>query len=227
MKYPRGRMVLFARTPQVGRVKTRLAADMDDEAAFQLYCAMLEYTLRTAKQAGIAEVVLYVYPDIDAAFFSELCDRYSVRLYRQDGRDLGERMASAMIEQLKESDFVILIGADCLLIDESYLKRTTNKLAGGTSLVFGPADDGGYVMVAMTNPHVEIFETINWGTAEVMAQSRDRCRQHGLSMEEMPVLFDIDTVLDWERLQRDYPAIENQLNQLVRQNSNAMKRLVS
>lgn len=206
--------MIFAKTPRAGRVKTRLAADIGAAAARDLYCAMLEYTVRSVTRPAVASVVLYVYPDADAPFFQALSSRYPVKLCRQAGRDLGERMANAIDEQMQDADFVILIGSDCLLIDEPYLLQAANRLAAGVPLVFGPADDGGYVMVGMNERHTKIFEDISWGSEKVMAQSRNRCCQLGLRMEELPALFDIDTVMDWQRLQRDYPRIVSQLNNL-------------
>jgi rSAM/selenodomain-associated transferase 1 len=217
VKYPRGRIVLFARTPQVGRVKTRLAAGIGPEAAFDLYCALLEDSVRKATQAGVADVSLYVYPAVDSTFCRDLSDRYLLKVCQQHGRNLGERMTNAIGEQLREAEFVVLAGSDCPLIDKAYLEQAADRLAGGTSLLFGPADDGGYVMVGMSRLRKGVFENVAWGTAAVMAQTRNQCRLLGLKFEELPPLFDIDTLSDWERLQRHHPDIADRLHNLNRE----------
>jgi rSAM/selenodomain-associated transferase 1 len=211
LNHPHGSILLFARTPRSGEVKTRLATDLGADLAYRLYCAMLEHSVRTATRAGMARVIVYVYPDVESAFIRYLQARYAFTLCKQQGQDLGERMLAASREQLRETDFVILIGSDCPLIDSSYLQQTAARLGSGSNLIFGPADDGGYVMAAMSRPYSTIFEGINWGSDAVMTQTRQRCREQGLDWAELHTLFDIDRVQDWQRLQREHPHVAEQL----------------
>lgn len=215
MRYPDGRLILFARTPVAGKVKTRLAAGLGAQAACRLYCRMIEYMVDMAVQAEVAEVVLAVWPDTGHSLFRRLGRDYPIRLVAQRGSDLGERMSQAIESQLDESEFVILIGVDCLTLDQDRLAQAADLLAQGTPWVFNPAADGGYVLVGSSRYDPAVFQGIDWGSPEVMAQTRSRCREAGLEWAELPALYDVDTHEDWLQLQHELPEVYSRLMQSV------------
>lgn len=214
-KYPHARLLLFARSPVRGRVKRRLAADMGEQAALDIHCAMTAYMARMAQEAALMPAWLYTWPDADSPWLRDLAQLHDLLLEAQQGADLGERMANALAERLRDSEFAILIGSDCLRIDPAYLEAAAERLQAGVPWVFGPAEDGGYVLVGTRLATPEPFQAIDWGTAGVMEQTRERCRAAGLAWEELKPLQDIDTLADWQRFQNDYPGISGQLMQYV------------
>lgn len=211
MKSRDGRLILFARTPVPGRVKTRLAEDLGHAATYDIYCRVLEYMVAMTTQAGQGDVILAVWPDTHTEFLQRLSRDYPVTLMSQQGGDLGERMYHALASARKQAEFAILIGVDCVTLDAARLEQAAEMLRQGVPWVFNPARDGGYLLVGTSQPGRAVFDDIDWGSAKVMEQTRSRCQAAGLAWEELPTLYDIDTHADWLRLQRDYPRTYEQL----------------
>jgi len=125
-----------------------------------------------------------------------------VRLEAQRGADLGARMRSAFEPAWAAGAPLILIGADCPSLAARHLKSASEALRAKDA-VFVPAEDGGYVLVGLARPVPEIFEGVAWGTAAVMAQTRERLARAGASWAELETLWDVDRPDDYARLQRE------------------------
>ena len=69
-------------------------------------------------------------------------------------------------------------------------------------MVIGSAEDGGYVLIGQRTPFPELFTGVDWGTEKVVAQTRERARGLGVSVVELPVQWDVDSIEDWRRFQR-------------------------
>src|SRR5512139_280294 len=106
-------LIVFARAPEPGLVKTRLAPMLGGRGAARLQARMLERTLRTATAARLGGIHLYCSPATGIPYFRELRERFGVRLWSQGRGDLGDRMARAFRRSLRESPYAILIGSDC------------------------------------------------------------------------------------------------------------------
>ncbi|HVF63925.1 MAG TPA: TIGR04282 family arsenosugar biosynthesis glycosyltransferase, partial [Casimicrobiaceae bacterium] len=119
----------------------------------------------------------------------------------QHGRDLGERMRIALESTLQKGQPALLIGTDAPGIDVAYLARAAHDLQSRDA-VFGPAEDGGYVLVGLSRS-VNAFDGIAWSTPNVMCQTRERLATANVRWSELPPLFDIDTVEDLMRWRRD------------------------
>ncbi len=194
-----GKILVFAKIPVCGHVKTRLAAEIGDLAALQAYKYLLERTLHTAVSSKLSQVELWLDSEQQNDWLQNLTDQYAVIIRLQSGNDLGERMADAISKTLKEDDFCLLIGADCPLIDRNYLYNAFTVLQGGKEIVIGPAEDGGYVLVGMNQNKPALFSAIDWSTAFVLQQTRQIIKQQGWRHTELPVLWDIDWPADWQR----------------------------
>ncbi|MBP8310943.1 MAG: TIGR04282 family arsenosugar biosynthesis glycosyltransferase [Burkholderiaceae bacterium] len=191
-------VIVFARSPRLGQVKSRLAATLGAPAALQAYRELLEHALAAA--AGCPDVERWLCltgddPDGEAA---ALALRFGLRVVEQSGADLGERMARALRAGLAGHSRVVLIGCDCPPIDAAVLRAALQALASH-DMVFGPTEDGGYALIGTRAPCDGVFASIDWGSARVMAQTRERLRAVGLSAFEMPTLWDVDEALDWAR----------------------------
>lgn len=198
-QYADGRILVFAKVPVSGQVKTRLAADIGERAALDVYKGLLESTLVTVVSVKLSPVELWLDTDTQTDWLQGLITQYPVVVRVQSEGDLGARMANAVSETLREADFCVLIGTDCPLIDADYLDNACMALKNGSEIVIGPAEDGGYVLVGMTNDKPELFSSIDWSTAAVMQQTRQIINQQNWHHLELPVLWDIDRLADWRR----------------------------
>ena len=101
----------------------------------------------------------------------------------------------------------MIVGADCPSVDKTYLIDALQALGGGTDAVFGPAEDGGYVLVGLTQQHAELFENISWGGAKVMSETTNHLQQSGLSWRLLDKRWDVDRPQDLVRLENLNPPL--------------------
>lgn len=198
-RYPRGKILVFAKSPARGRVKTRLAADIGEVAALETYQQLLETTLDRAVASQLSLVELWLDTENINDWLQHRVNQYGLTVRTQPDGDLGERMAAAIARTLPEADACLLIGADCPLLDGEYLYHAFEVLQAGTELVLGPAEDGGYVLVGMNKKLPALFASIDWGSAAVMQQTRQIIKAQQWRHRELPVLWDVDRIADWRR----------------------------
>jgi len=192
-------VVIFAREPILGTVKTRLAAGVGDCLALSIYRAFLADLLGHLP-TGSWEVRVAVAGDPQS--FAESFGLDPLACFAQEGGDLGERMDAAFQRVLGEGlwDRCLLVGADMPHLEVSALALADAALAmGEADVVLGPALDGGYYLVAMARPYA-IFSEIDWSTDVVLKQTRARVQKMGLRTKLLPPSFDVDTVADLDRL---------------------------
>ena len=195
------RLQVFAKAPTPGAVKTRLARAIGAPEAARVHAQLVERTLTTARTAQAAGIVgsveLWCAPDANDPAFAEWRERFGVSVAAQTGTDLGERMRSALGTALARRNPVILVGCDCPVLDVEYLAAAARALDRHDA-VFGPAEDGGYVLVGLSRP-VDAFEGIAWGRPEVMAATRAKLAAAAVSWFELPMLWDVDRETDLAR----------------------------
>lgn len=190
-------IAIFAKAPQPGAAKTRLIPALGSAGAARLHRRLTLNTLRLATRFGSGEVTLYCAPDTRHRFFRALQLHCGVRLCNQQGTDLGLRMAHAFSAH---GGAMLLIGTDCPALQIGHLNMAKNALNEGNDAVFFPAEDGGYVLVGLRQPQASLFTGIDWGSARVMAQTRERLTELGLRWAEPVTLWDVDRPDDLERL---------------------------
>ena len=204
MKYPQGCIIQFAKTPELGKVKTRLIPSIGAEKALALHQHFLEKTLVTCLTANLCPVELWLSdPSSTNASIAAIAERYQPDIRWQQGEDLGERMMHAIAEVLECYDFIILIGSDCPTLDRAYLEIAVEQLVTGepeSKAVIGPAEDGGYVLIGLRQIDPLIFSNIDWGSAQVFEQTRQRLMQIGWNVIQLPTLWDLDRPEDLARL---------------------------
>ena len=185
-----------------GTVKTRLAPLLGADGAARLYARLVERALVTAVGAGSGAVELHASPNARHRFFRQLARRYNVRLRNQAGHDLGERMRDALARALRTSEAAVLIGADCPVLQPADLRRAVRLLHSGADAVFAPAEDGGYALIGLRRVSPRLFSAIEWGSATVMAETRERLRVLGWQWQELRTVWDVDRPEDYLRLRR-------------------------
>lgn len=201
-QFPDARLLIFAKSPVPGRVKTRLAGQLGARGAAELYKRLLRRTLAIARAARLCPVELWCAPDARHGFFADCRRDYGVRLRRQRGGDLGRRMNHALNRALAGKAYAVLIGGDCASLGAAELREALDHLATGREVVLGPAADGGYLLVGLHRPCPALFRGIAWSTPTVLAATRRRLDRAGLAWVELPAGWDVDTPADLRRLRR-------------------------
>ncbi len=108
-------------------------------------------------------------------------------------------MLSALTKALSHYRYTLLIGCDCPSLTATDISEAFQALQAGNDVVIAPADDGGYVLIGMKQPHEILFTNITWGNSEVMSQTRTLANLAGLRLHELRSQWDVDTVEDWRR----------------------------
>ena len=187
-----GVLCLFTRTPEAGRVKTRLIPALGEAGATKLYRDLLNTTLQTAVASGVDTIRLYCWPDIEHPFLRDCVKEFPIQLWVQEGEDLGERMNRALSQGLRDFDYALVLGCDCPSVTAKDLDLACDALADGLDLVLGPAVDGGYYLLGLTSPCDFLFRDMSWGTSSVLSETRRRVAAAGLEWSELPTYRDID-----------------------------------
>jgi rSAM/selenodomain-associated transferase 1 len=205
--FPDARLLIFAKAPIPGRVKTRLARQLGARGAAELYKKLLHRTLRIAYTARLCPIELWCAPDARHGFFVACRREYGARLRRQCAGDLGQRMNHALNRTLADGYAAVLIGGDCASLGEVELRAAFGLLTAGHAAVLGPAADGGYVLIGLNRPCPALFRGIAWSTPTVLAATHRRLRQAGVNWAELPPGWDVDTPADLRRLRRSSPSV--------------------
>jgi len=196
----RARVAVFAKAPVPGQVKTRLATLLGSDGAAALHAGLVRRALSTAVESGLGPVELWCAPDATHSFFTRCAEQFGATLHVQEGDDLGSRMAAAFACGLAAGDRVVLIGSDCPVLKPSDLRDAAAAVATH-DVALAPAEDGGYVLVALSRVLPQLFEGVSWGTAAVMGQTRTRVAELGVTWKELPTRWDVDRPEDFARLQ--------------------------
>lgn len=187
------RIVIFAKLPRLGRVKTRLQSALSAEQALDIYLQLFNHSLNTLLTARLCPVELWFDEQPDKILASQIHERYGpIEIRVQQGNDLGQRMQHALQTVLRRATKTVLVGVDCPAIDKDYLATALTKLNRVTSVVLGPAVDGGYVLLAAQTADLPVFDAVEWGSERVLQQTRQRLLQQGIEWFELPALIDID-----------------------------------
>lgn len=199
MRHPAARILVFAKAPVAGAVKTRLVPALGAEGAARLHARLVRRTVAQVDACGLAPLELHVAPDGDHPLFRSFAAAGGTVVV-QHGRDLGERMHAALAAALTAAEFAILIGTDCPALDCAYLALACDALAQGRPAVLGPAEDGGYVLIGLRRAAPTLFTGVDWGGPQVLVQTRRRLAELAWEAAELPTLWDLDRPADLQRL---------------------------
>lgn len=198
-------LVIFAREPVPGLVKTRLAKDVGIAAAAALYDLMMRHVVKSVISPRY-DIVICKTPESGGACFEGMVPGAVVR--DQPEGDLGEKMSGVFrIEFTRGYGKICLIGTDCPGISSSGILRAF-ELLGNFELILGPSCDGGYYLVGLSVFHPELFEDIAWGTDEVLSGTLGIARSLGIDYGCLAVMADIDEIAGLERYMSKNPGTE-------------------
>jgi len=201
-------LIIFAKEPRPGQVKTRLSPPLSQEAAAQLYHCFIQDILE--EMARVPEVSLAVAfsPLTARGFFGRLAPP-GTNLFPQEGGDLGDRMARALARGFAAGFGPLLLrGSDVPALPAAVVSEARAVLAADQAqVVLGPCPDGGYYLVGLTEPQPALFQGPDWSSGTVLADTLSLARQLGLRVHLLPPWPDIDTGEDLRTfLSRPRPA---------------------
>ena len=199
-------IVIVAKLPVPGRVKTRLCPPLTPHEAAALYACFLQDTV--AKVAGLSISEAFIALNIAElgeerqALLDTIMLPGSVRVIDQGEGDLGVRLSKILTDAFPEPAQVVFIGADSPSLPRSYLARAVSSLERH-DVVIGPSDDGGYYLIGLSGNHLCVFKDIAWSTSAVFEQTLARAVAAGLDVDVLPGWFDIDDDAGLRRLHRE------------------------
>jgi rSAM/selenodomain-associated transferase 1 len=189
-------IVVMAKAPIPGRVKTRLCPPLDLRTAARLHESFVLDVLEKAAAIPDTELVISYAPRGGLAYFRDAAPGARAYLL-QEGRTLGGRMSRCFETLCEPGRAVALIGTDVPTLPARCLELAFDALASSlVDVVFGPASDGGYYSVAMTSVHPGLFQGISWTTPEVLAQSIEKAAELDLGWYLLPEWYDVDRPAD-------------------------------
>lgn len=177
----------MCKAPELGKVKTRLAATVGDDSALEIYTTMFRHILGNISEAP-CEILLCVEGDEGA-----LPSTHYMR-YAQRGDGLGERIVNAIVDA-GSFDSCVVIGTDAPFLDAHVLGNSFAQLES-SDVVIGPSLDGGYYLIGFNVMNTTLFDRISWSSEHVLLQTIERCNELGLKLELLPSMIDVDTVGD-------------------------------
>jgi len=188
------RIVIFAKAPVPGKVKTRLIPALGAEGATELAARMLQRTALEALESDVGSVELCMDPP---CAHPDWMGRVPLDVIptRQGEGDLGERLARAAQRVLAGDEPVILIGTDCPDLDSGRLAAAAAALEQ-YDCVIHPTRDGGYALLGLVRFDSSLFEGIAWSSDSVAAETIARIEALGWSLEIGATLHDIDVPAD-------------------------------
>ena len=203
---PSQRLLVFARLPELGKVKTRLAAELGEARALAVYESMLRDVASSVGTSTEETEIEFLWPPTPAADGALLRHAFGGHAKAmQTGTTLGDRLAMAFSERFffHRTEKIIVIGVDDPLLPRALIDHAF-ALLDSCEYVVGPAQDGGYYLFGCRalSFEPEVFRGIEWGTSSVLAETVRRISATQRTCALLPERFDIDTADDLERYAR-------------------------
>ncbi|MFY0624681.1 MAG: TIGR04282 family arsenosugar biosynthesis glycosyltransferase [Reichenbachiella sp.] len=189
-------LILFIRNPELGKVKTRLAKTMGDEAALAIYKQLLIHTYQAIKNTK-CDKKIYFSKKIET--LEGWNSNYEAEI--QIEGDLGEKMFQSIERQLSQYNKVCIIGSDCPELTTSIIDDAFSEL-DKKDVVIGPANDGGYYLLGLKKLIPSIFKNMHWSSESVFSETNHRLKEENITVGILPELIDVDTEEDWKLVEK-------------------------
>jgi rSAM/selenodomain-associated transferase 1 len=190
-------LVVVAKAPVPGEVKTRLSPEFTTQEATNLYRCFIQDRIKEIGTLAGVELAISYTPENSEKYFAKFMSN-GFHLFPQRGKDLGERLSNIFVDKLAgEYDAVSIIDSDTPDLPRSIVQQSFQLLiADRADAVFGPCYDGGYYLVGMRQPHPELFQKIPWSTENVLPRTLEKAHSLGLQTKLLPRWNDLDTFQD-------------------------------
>ena len=197
-------IIIFVRNPEMGKVKTRLAATVGAAAALHVYKKLLQHTLQQTKLADADKFVFYANNITANDIWQEAA---YIKLQQQQG-NLGAKMEAAFnVIFSKGYSRVLIIGSDCPHLNPQHVTEAFRQLQQN-DVAIGPATDGGYYLLGMKRLYAPLFENIEWSPSNVYKSTLEKIGSLGLHSQSLEALTDVDEEKDvpeeWKALLRKH-----------------------
>jgi uncharacterized protein len=199
-------LIIFTRYPEAHKTKTRLIPALGPEGAAALQYEMTCSVLRWARQLG-SDLGLSVEVRFEGADEARMrhCFGGGLSYCPQGPGDLGCRMARALRAGCRSgARRAVIIGTDCPDLSPQTVLTAFDRLMNH-DLVLGPATDGGYYLIGLCRPDLDLFSNMDWGTARVLNDTLVRAKQLALTVSQLETLSDVDRPEDlavWQRARK-------------------------
>lgn len=194
-------IIVFVKNPEPGKVKTRLAKDIGDAAAVEVYHKLLRHTHDVLVPVDAGKFIFYA-EEINRV---DLWETNSFYKQLQQGNDLGERMQHAFLFLFELGyEHVLIIGSDCPQLSTRHLNHAF-ELLETHDVCIGPVDDGGYYLLGLRAVHPPFFSNKAWSTETVFSSTTADAKEAGLTVATTEQLRDVDTLNDWQELKHLLP----------------------
>ncbi|OUR94524.1 hypothetical protein A9Q87_02505 [Flavobacteriales bacterium 34_180_T64] len=182
-------LIVFVKNIKLGKVKTRLAKTIGNQAAFEVYSELVKITENVTEHIDIDKRIYFS----DAIVDSKWKNHYKTV---QNGEDLGQRMQNAFNKGFEDGyDHIVLIGSDLPEINSEHIKNGLKALVN-SDVVFGPAEDGGYYLIGLSNMQDFIFTDKPWSQSNLLNVTLKQLKEKNLTYTLLETLNDIDTYED-------------------------------
>jgi rSAM/selenodomain-associated transferase 1 len=190
--------MIFARNPEIGKVKTRLAKSIGDEKALMIYLKLLEHTHAIADRVAADKAIFYS----DKVQDFDILDYYKFPKFLQKGKDLGERMERAFGQAFAQDyEKVVVIGSDCFELSTEIIEDALAAL-DHHNVVIGPSEDGGYYLLGMDRHYPHLLKEKKWSSDDVFLDTLLDIKKLNLTYQIMPTLNDVDEEKDLGELRK-------------------------
>ena len=208
-------IIVFAKAPIAGQVKTRMQPHLTTSQSAALHAALVKHAINEIIDAEVASLSLWA--GSPSPFFDQIKAQFpNIELkYQYDG-NLGERMQFAFEDVLTRFQQAVIIGSDCPFLSRCHYQQLFHALTQQSEVAIVPATDGGYVAMGLKRSDLDlatIFADIAWGESSVLADTLKRLAD--IAHVCLPALDDIDLAADLQKLQ---PAHQHILNAIHKAN---------
>ncbi|TGL20297.1 glycosyltransferase [Leptospira bourretii] len=188
----KNKLIIFAKQPELGKVKTRLAVSIGEDQTLKIYKELLEITKNITSTLSVEKIVYWDHLDLVSPLKFEFGDSTKVQV---EG-DLGFKMKTAFEDEFR-SNFgkVVIIGTDCPFLTKEILEKAYLSL-DTTDFVIGPAMDGGYYLLGMREFFPYVFDSIPWSTSNVLPLTLEVIQKNKNTVTLLAELNDIDDIND-------------------------------
>lgn len=184
-------LLVFAKVPRPGDVKTRLTPVLTPDEAAELYRAFLLDALALYAQLEV-DVRLYLAPPVPDGPFPDRSPGVSV--HRQEGEGLGARMSTAFRDTFDEgARRVSVVGTDHPTLPAAYVRQSFRALTADRSICIGPSEDGGFYLLGMNAYYPQLFEGMTYSHGDVFTDTLARIGTTDARLTVLPRWYDVDT----------------------------------
>jgi len=206
--FPSNALLVVAKRPAPGQTKTRLSPPLTAHQAAELYESFLCDTLELIRQVPHIQPVIAYLPEGEETYFKRLAPDFDLLL--QMGTNLGSRLDNALKHYLGLGyKSVVIMDSDSPTLPVEFLIEAFNALQGGTDVVIGPCDDGGYYLIGVKRPLPRLLREVPMSTPNVTNDTLQLAAMEGLEVHQLPRWYDVDNADALSRLSAELKAKNN------------------